>query len=107
MSGIQEVEVTGAIRVKEIRVKDKKLIGVEIDLPGAPLVLLKGSKGFVMCGYLDVSTVNKLGVIAARVSGVKSVEELLKKEIAVASEKAIREGVKPGKKVLDIIDIIV
>ncbi len=106
MGSNQFTNVNECIKVKEVSINGKLLIGVEIDLPGAPLILLKGSKGFVMCGYLDIATVNKLGIIAARVSGVKSVEELLEKEIAMASEKAIEVGIKPGKRVLDIIDLI-
>ncbi len=95
------------IRVKEIKLGNgKKFIGFEIDLPGAPLVLIKGEKGFVMCGYLNIDVVNKLGTIAARVTGVKTVEDMLKSVIKEASEKAIEEGIKPGMKVEEVLSKI-
>ncbi len=98
-----ELPYTG-VRVKLIEVNGKKLLGIEIDLPNAPpLIVLRGDNGFVMCGYLDISVAEKIGVLAARVTGVKSVEEMLDKEIGEATSKAIEKGVKKGVKVRDIV----
>lgn len=93
-----------SVKVKLVEVDDKKLLGIEIDLPNAPpLILLKGDNGFIMCGYLDISVTEKIGVVAARVTGVKSVEEMLNREIFEATSKAVEKGIKKGVKVKDII----
>ncbi len=96
-----------SIRIKNVRVKNRILTGIEIELPEAPnLVLLRGDKGFVMCGYLNIDVCEKLGLIAAIVTGVKTVDDLLKAEIKAATSKARELGIAPGKKVYEIIDLI-
>lgn len=68
----------------------------EIELPGAPLLLAKGRNGYVMCGYLDMATADRLGQAAAIVRGVASLEQLLEKPVTDASVKARALGVSPG-----------
>ncbi|MCD6487862.1 MAG: DUF1805 domain-containing protein [Desulfurococcales archaeon] len=98
--------VNNIVRVKNIVVDGKKLIGLEVDLPGAPLVLIRGDKGFIMCGYLNIEVTNKLGIIAAKVSGVKTVEDVLKSSIKAVSLEAEKAGIKIGVKVKDVLDKI-
>ncbi len=96
-----------SIHVKIVRINDKKLLGIEISLPNAPpLLVLRGDKGFIMCGYLDIGVAEKLGLIAGRVTGVKSIEEVMDKEIVDTTSKAREHGIKPGVRVKDIIDIL-
>lgn len=100
------MELKHVIDVKEIKVKDKLILGIKIDLPGAPLVVLRGEKGFVMCGYLNMNVVNKLGVIAVKASGVKSIEDILEKNAEEVSNKALEVGIKCGMKIKEILDKI-
>lgn len=87
-----------------INIDNKKLVGIEIELPNAPpLIVLRGDKGFIMCGYLNIEVADKLEIIAARVTGVKTVDEMLEKEIVEATSKAAEYGIMPGKRVRDII----
>jgi uncharacterized protein YunC (DUF1805 family) len=81
---------------QDIRLGDETAVGHLIDLPGAPLIVARGKKGFVMCGYLDVGAADKLGAAAAVVRGVKSVEELLAKPVAAVSRAAAELGVREG-----------
>ena len=81
---------------KEITAGRRKAVGIEIPLPKAPLVLVLGKKGFLMCGYLDVAAAERLGDTAAVVKGVKSVEELLKKPVVSLTPKAARLGLRVG-----------
>jgi len=37
-----------------------------------PLLIIKGSKGFLACGYVNVETCNKTGEACAIVTGVKT-----------------------------------
>ncbi|OYT40704.1 MAG: hypothetical protein B6U89_01305 [Desulfurococcales archaeon ex4484_58] len=96
-----------SVHVKLVEVNGSKLLGVEIELPNAPpLIVLRGNRGFIMCGYLDIKVADKLGLVAGRVVGVSSVDELLDKEIVEASSKAIELGIKPGVKVKEVINVL-
>ncbi len=92
------------VEVKGINIGEKKVIGVKIDLPSSPpLLVIRGEKGFIMCGYLDIKVAEKLGLVAARVTGVKSIEEMLDKEIVEATSKALENNIAPGMKVRDVL----
>jgi len=78
---------------KDVFVSGKKMLGVEINLPGAPLVLVSGAAGFVMCGYLNIDMADKLGVAAAMVRGVKTLNDLLKAPVQAVSKAAQAKGV--------------
>ncbi|HRY28602.1 MAG TPA: DUF1805 domain-containing protein [Elusimicrobiota bacterium] len=84
------------MKTREVVISGKKAVGFEIPLPGAPLVLVRAEKGFVMCGYLNPAAAEKLGVAAAVVRGVKTVDELLAKPVAEISPEAQKLGVTPG-----------
>lgn len=84
------------MKTSDIAINGKKAVGIEIDLPGAPLVLAKGAKGFVMCGYLDLHTADRVNAPAAIVRGVQTVDDLLKAPLVAVSAAATNMGVKPG-----------
>jgi uncharacterized protein YunC (DUF1805 family) len=82
----------------------KSFQGIKSTIPnGPPLILIKGEKGFVMCGYLNLEVVERLGLAASIVSGVSSFEDVLKAEIKLSTSKAKDLGVKPGLIVRDVI----
>ena len=87
------------IIIKQLEVKGKKIIGVEIrNLGNAPLIFVKADKGYIMCGYLNIEVAEKLGDTAAIVTGVNSVEELLEKNVKAVTSKAKNLGIEPGMK---------
>lgn len=60
------------INVTTVKVDDKRFLGLRVDLPESPpLLLIVADKGFVMCGFLNIDAAEKLGVNAVMVSGVK------------------------------------
>jgi uncharacterized protein YunC (DUF1805 family) len=92
------------IEIDKIQIQSKTFQGVKVTLPDLPpLVLIKGDKGFVMCGYLNIEVAEKLGAIAAIVSGVSTFEEVLKAEIKSATNKAKEMGIMPGEIVKQVI----
>ena len=92
------------VSVKQLDVRGKSVLGVEIQLPNSPpLVLLIGEKGFVMCGYLNIEAAERAGAMAARVVGVRSVEDVLDKEIVEVTSKARENGLAPGRRVRDVL----
>ncbi len=93
--------------MEEVTLKGKCGIGIEISLPDSPpLILVKGSRGFIACGYLDIDAANKVGAAAATIKGVNSVKELLDGAIVEATNKALKAGIKPGMKGRDALEKI-
>lgn len=73
-------------KLKEIIVKGIKYEGIEIPLPKTTLLIIKGSKGFIMCGALNVEVYNspqmlERNVLCASVRGVKSFDDMLNANI--------------------------
>jgi uncharacterized protein YunC (DUF1805 family) len=71
------------------------LIKEQIQL-GLPLFVIKGSKGFLGCGYISIETCNKTGEACAIVTGVKTHDEMLDAEIKAVSQEAAKLGVRVG-----------
>lgn len=63
---------------------------VELKLP---LLIVRGSRGLLACGYLNVATFNKTGEAAAIVTGVKSFEEMLTAQVVAVSEAGQQLGI--------------
>jgi len=85
------------INVASVKVGDKACLGVKVELPESPpLVLIIAEKGFVMCGFLNIEAAERLGVAAAMVSGIKTFEDVLNAEVKAATTKAKSLGVQPG-----------
>ncbi|MEM3874565.1 MAG: DUF1805 domain-containing protein [Candidatus Bathyarchaeia archaeon] len=85
------------ISVAQVKVGEKTCLGVRVELPDSPpLLLVVAEKGFVMCGFLNIEAAERLSVAAAMVSGVKTFEDVLNAEIKAATTKAKGLGVQPG-----------
>jgi uncharacterized protein YunC (DUF1805 family) len=92
------------IMVENLDIDGKAFQGIKIELKGLPtMVLIKGDKGFVMCGYLNIDVAESLGATAAVVSGVNSWEDILNAQIKTATTEAKALGLEPGRVVGDVI----
>ncbi len=60
-----------------------------------------------MCGYLNLSTAEKMGDRAGMVKGVKTIDDLLKAPIAEATRAAIAAGIVPGMTGKEALEFIV
>jgi uncharacterized protein YunC (DUF1805 family) len=90
------------ISVMSVKVDDETCLGVRVELPDSPpLLLVVADKGFAMCGFLNVDVAEKLGVAAAVVSGVKSFEDVLNAEVKAVTSKARDLSVSVGMKGVD------
>ena len=87
------------IEISQLKVDDKAIVGLKVDLPDSPpLVAIIGERGFVMCGFLNMEAAEKLGVRAAMVSGVRTIDEVLDAEVKAVTSNAENDGIKPGLK---------
>ncbi len=76
-----------------------------IDL-ALPLLVVKGRRGILACGYINVETCNKTGEACAVVTGVKTHENMLESEIKAVSFEAEKLGVRVGMKGMEALEIL-
>ncbi|UXY16971.1 YunC family protein [Chitiniphilus purpureus] len=62
-----------------------------------PLLIIKGKKGFLGCGYINVETCNKTSEACAIVSGVNTFDDMRKAKVVAVSVKARELGVVEGE----------
>lgn len=90
------------ISIMSVKVDDKTCLGVRIELPDSPpLLVITAEKGFVMCGFLNMEAAERIGATAAMVSGVKTFEDVLNAQVKAATSKAKSLGVQEGMKGVD------
>lgn len=67
-----------------------------IALPTSALLVIRGKRAILGCGYLAVETADKLGHALAVVTGVSTYDDMLAAEVRKVSAAAAALGVKPG-----------
>jgi uncharacterized protein YunC (DUF1805 family) len=93
---------------EQLRIADRTATGVLVELPDSPpLVMIIGKTGFIMCGFLNMDSAERLNVAAAMVSGVKSFEDVLKAEVKAATSKARMKGISVGMKGEEALKLLV
>ena len=61
-----------------------------------PVLLVRGSRGVLGCGYFKIETFNKTGEAAATVTGVNDFEAMASAQLVAVSEAAAAMGLTPG-----------
>lgn len=84
------------MQIRPVTIGKKQAQGVEIQLGKASLVMVIGSKGYLMCGYLNLETAEKLGDCAVIITGIKTVEDLLNAPVTAYTSKAKKTGIRKG-----------
>lgn len=95
------------MKTKNIKLEKGQVIGYLIELCNAPLIIVQAKKGYVMCGYLNMDTANKLGDIAGKVSGVKTFNDIINAKIIEVSENAKKVGLYEGMNVKGFLNMLV
>ena len=70
--------------------------GFCLPIPPSNLLFITTAGGFIGCGFFDMKTFDKLGIPAARITGVSTLEELLAGKIVDMTESAEKAGVRIG-----------
>lgn len=91
------------IEIETVPVGSKTFQYLKVSMKKAPLILLKGQVGYVMCGYLSVETAEKLGDIAVRVTGVSDLESLIAATVNDLTSNASALGIKKGDRISEIL----
>ncbi|MEM0155765.1 MAG: DUF1805 domain-containing protein [Thermoplasmataceae archaeon] len=93
-------------RFETVNIRGKEYEFFSYSVGTAPLLILRGTKGYAMCGYLNLEAAEKLGDTAVRVTGVKDLETLLKANVVGVTSKARSMGLSEGQKVDEIISLL-
>lgn len=94
------------LKEKKIKVEKKFIQAYAIKLSAKYLILLKGSKGFVMCGYLDLVVADKFNDVAVKIIGVSSIKQALETQARSVSQAAQALGISPGQPIKEVLKII-
>ena len=89
---------------KDITINETVFKAVQIDLSDkGKLLMIIGKKGYIMCGYLNINTAQKLGDVACMVTGVKTIEDVLNSNIVALTAEAQKLGIIMGMPVKEVL----
>ncbi|MFC5452023.1 YunC family protein [Paenibacillus aestuarii] len=88
------------MRVEPILLEGHTAIAIEVKLPKTTLLVVTTDKGYIMCGALDVALLNERlsdrNIIAARATGVRTIQELLDAPLESVTYTAEDMGIVAG-----------
>ena len=90
----------------QVEINGKIFEGYTINLPNAKLLLIKGNKGILACGYLNLETVDKLQDVMAIVRGVNSYNDMLNAQVVAVSQVAAALGVNTSMTGLEALEMM-
>jgi uncharacterized protein YunC (DUF1805 family) len=95
------------IRLEPVSLNGFTALAVEVKLPKTTLLAVTTEKGYIMCGALDIGLLNERlkdrRIIAARATGVRTIEELLDAPLESVTYEAEQLGIVPGMKGRDAV----
>ena len=94
------------IVVKKLKVGKKYIRALLIPLQTKNFILLRGKKGYVMCGYLNLKVAGKFQDAAVKIAGVSTIEQALKTTVHSLTYPARRLGIYKGQPIKDVLKII-
>ena len=93
-------------RYKKIKIGKKYIEAIWVKLQSKNFILLRGSKGYVMCGYLNLRAAEKFKDAAVKITGVSTIGEALKAKAASCTSPARRLGIYKGQPIKEVLKII-
>lgn len=94
------------VQYKKIKVGKKSVETVLFNLAGKNLIVLRGSRGYIMCGYLNMAAAEKFKDVAVKITGVSTISEALRTTVASCTSRARALGIRRAQSVKDVLKII-
>lgn len=88
---------------KKIKVHRKTINAFLIRLHTKNLIMLVGNNGYIMCGYLNLKVANKFRDVAVKVTGVSTINDVIKAKVHSCSNEAKRLGIKKGQSIKEVL----
>ena len=95
------------IRCKKIKIGRKYIEAFLISLQSKNLILLRGSRGYAMCGYLNLKAAERFKDAAIKITGISTIEEALKTSVHSCTNSARKLGIYKGQLIREVLKIIV
>ena len=95
--------------MEPVEYSGKKYEGLQRKIGNLPLIIVRAKKGYIACSYISTETAEKVGDVAAFVSGVKSYDEFFGAKIKSATTWAQDMGIREGmsvRKALELMDTL-
>lgn len=91
---------------RSINIDGKIIEAIFLPLQSKSLIVLRGSKGYVMCGYLDMSAADKFNDVAIKVTGISGIDDAINANVHSLSKAAAKLGISAGQPIKEVLKII-
>ena len=91
---------------RSIKVGKKRIQALCLKLGRKNLIVLRGQRGYIMCGYLNLAVAGKFKDSAVKISGVATINQALKSKVNSLSLEAKKMGIRKGQLIKDVLKII-
>jgi len=95
------------LRYQKIKVGKSYIEGLCIRLQSKNFILLRGKRGYVMCGYLDLKAAEKFGDVAVKIRGISTIEQAIESAVHSCTSQALKLGISEGQPVAKVLKLIV
>jgi uncharacterized protein YunC (DUF1805 family) len=95
------------MKYKKIKIGHGYIEALEMKMLTKNLIVLRGSKGYIMCGYLNLAAAERCKDAAIKITGVGAIQEALQSTVFSCSSRARKLGVYKGQPVQDCLRLIV
>jgi uncharacterized protein YunC (DUF1805 family) len=92
---------------KKIKIGKSYIEAFVVPLLAKNLILLRGRRGYVMCGYLNLKAAEKLKDRAVRITGVSGIKEALDTKVHSCTSEARKLGIRKGQPIREVLNIFV
>ena len=89
-----------------MRIGKKTVETILFKLASKNLIVIKGKKGYIMCGYLNLKVAEKFKEVAVKITGVSTIGDALNSLVHSATRQAKRIGIYKGQSVKEALKII-
>ncbi|MEW6075852.1 MAG: DUF1805 domain-containing protein [Candidatus Omnitrophota bacterium] len=94
------------MQYKKIKVGKNTIEALCMKLGKKNLIVLKGQKGYVMCGYLNMQAAERFEEAAVMITGVSSISGALKSSVHSCSPAAAQLGIRPGQPIREALKLL-
>ena len=92
--------------LRKVKIGKNYILALELELLTKKLIVLRGRRGYIMCGYLNLRVAEKFRDCAAKITGVSTIDESLKVRVHSCTRKAKKLGIYKGQPVREALRII-
>jgi len=94
------------LKYTKIKVGGRTIEALALKLADKNLIVLRGSRGYIMCGYLNLKVAERFKDVAVKVTGVSTIKDVLGAVVHSCTSPARRMGIRKAQKIKDILKII-